>query len=143
MSKTTTRPTFLPPMWVLSLIGTCLLLWLTYALKEIVVLLVVGYCLSYAIEPIISFFEKRFAISRSRGILLVAVLALIILCVLLITAIPPLLREGQSLIENLPEYTETVRDKVQPLLAEIIDDTESPLYDLVQSRFSLPDFDRR
>lgn len=120
-------------MWVLSLIGTCLLLWLTYALKEIVVLLVVGYCLSYAIEPIISYFEKRLGISRSRGILLVAVLALIILCVLLITAIPPLLREGQSLIENLPEYTETVREKVEPLLGEIITDTESPLYDLVQS----------
>ena len=119
------------------MVGVVLVGWLAYSLKEIVVLLVVGYCISYAIEPIVSYFERKHEVPRPRGVMLVAVIGIIIFLLLLITALPPLIREGRSLAENLPQYTETVRGKLEPLIERVVSDKDGPLYEIAKSPLNL------
>lgn len=132
MSATSDRQSLLPPLWVLTLLSAGLAFWLAFRLKEILVLVVVGYCISYAIEPAVSWLNKK-GISRKWAVGMVALTAVILLLILALIALPPLVREATELAENFPNYVETVKEKLKPLLGTIIEDESSPLYEVAHS----------
>jgi predicted PurR-regulated permease PerM len=105
----------LPPPWVLVLIGAAALFWLLSELREMLVLLIVGYSLAYIIDPLVSKLEKR---GLSRGIGVISVVSTVILSVvlLLLTAVPTIVKEFYHLSDNLPGYIQTSRAKLIPII---------------------------
>jgi predicted PurR-regulated permease PerM len=115
MNETTNRESFLPPLWVLTLIGISLVFWALIELKEIVVLLVVGYSIAYVIDPILEYLEKR-KISRSVGVFLVVGILLIFILLLVLTAAPTVAREYEKLSANFPNYLEKAKSTILPII---------------------------
>ena len=89
-------------------------LWLLIQLKEMLVLLVVGYALAYAIHPIVTKLSRK-GLSRAQGVLIVFGVAVIAAALLILTVLPTLLEEGALLLANLPEYISSVKDFVKNL----------------------------
>jgi len=102
--------TILPPPWVVTLAGVGLLGWLLVELKELVVLLVVGYSIAYLIDPLLELLERR-GVSRAVGVLLVFVAAAAGCALLFLTAVPTIVREYEKLSLNLPSYVAIARDR--------------------------------
>ena len=115
---TTTKERFLPPLWLLTVVTALLLVWLLMELREIVVLLVVGYCIAYFINPLVHYLEGK-KIRRSVGILLIFAAALMTVSVLVVTALPTLAREYDKLESNLPSYIQISKGKLIPLLDRV------------------------
>lgn len=104
---------FLPPRWVLTIAGLYGLAWLIVQLKELCVLLVVGYCIAYVYQAPLRWCEGR-KIGRTSGFFLVTGIAVGIITLLTMTALPTLSRQYDRLSESLPSYMRVVRERAQP-----------------------------
>lgn len=113
------RERFLPPLWIIVVATALLGVWFIYQLKEIFVLLVVGYSIAYILEPALSYLEKR-GINRSLGMVVIILLCLSAMILLAVTAIPTILKEYRELAQNLPSYIEIAREKFGALTAMVI-----------------------
>lgn len=132
----------LPPLWIIFGAIVLGILWLMYELREIMVLLVVGYCIAYIMEPLLQKLERR-KVGRGVGVvLLVSALALVLLG-LGLTAGPVLGREFSKLSENLPHYVRDVQalinEQVMPFLPkeEPLDGVEGSVAGNLQTITSL------
>ncbi|MCB9029648.1 MAG: AI-2E family transporter [Deltaproteobacteria bacterium] len=115
---TSTHDRLMPPLWVVTLIFVACCSWLLFELKEMVTLLVVGYCIAYLFDPFLDFLEKR-KISRTVGFFLILAVLLIGLVIIAITAIPTLIQDYQKLVTKLPTYTDYIKTKILPLLVNV------------------------
>jgi predicted PurR-regulated permease PerM len=113
-----TRESFLPPLWILSLLTVTIFLWVAYQVKELLVLLVLGYFIAYAIDPILSALERR-KISRTIGVFVVFGVLFGVLAILTITTIPTVIAEFHKLSGNLNQYIQVGKERVGPLLKEV------------------------
>lgn len=104
----------LPPLWVSALMLAVGAVWLLIQLKEMLVLLVVGYSISYVIHPFVTMLARK-GLTRSQGVLLVFALSAIILTLLILTVLPTLIEEGALLLDNLPAYITSVKDFIRNL----------------------------
>lgn len=118
MNNVAAKESLLPPRWLLALIGTAAFVWLLVALKEIVAMLVLGYAIAYAIDPMLRHLERR-KISRSVGFFVLCGLFLIAIFLLVITAVPTILREYDKLAENFPEYVRLAVERGGPILSDL------------------------
>ncbi|MFN4895697.1 MAG: AI-2E family transporter [Pseudomonadota bacterium] len=109
------RESFLPPRWVLTVAAAAAVIWLVVALKELFVLLVIGYFVAYAIDPIVSKIEAQ-GLSRTISFALLCVAVLVVLALVGVTAVPTLVDEFGKLSANLNSYIQTSRDKLGPFL---------------------------
>ncbi|MCB0319738.1 MAG: AI-2E family transporter [Bdellovibrionales bacterium] len=116
--NTAIRPSFVPPLWVLTVAALGAMGWVLYELKEMVVLLVLGFSITYLIAPILNWLESR-GVRRSIGVFIVGFAFLALVMVSLITAVPTLVREYRALLENFPSYMESVRERLLPLYASV------------------------
>ena len=126
MSKTSANESFLPPLWILTAAFLAGVVWVTVQLRELVVLLVVGYFLAYAIDPILERLQRR-GIGRAWGFWVVALVLAGLLALLGLTAIPTLVDEFAKLSDNLNHYLEVGRSKVGPLLEQFREKLPEPL----------------
>lgn len=108
----------LPPLWVITTSLFVGALWLAAQLKELVVLLVLGYFLAYAIDPLLRRLERR-GYSRALAFFLVLGGFVSVLALLFITAVPSLISEFQKLSENLQNYISIGRERLAPLLKQL------------------------
>ena len=115
MKRTTSEDSFLPPLWILTLIACGTLGWLLYQLKEIVVLLVVGYSIAYLVDPVLDWLETK-KVSRSLGVFVIITLVMVALVLVALTVAPVLVEEYQRLSSNFPSYVQTAREKLFGLL---------------------------
>lgn len=113
-----TKESFIPPLWIVTLISIALFFWVAYQLKELVVLLVLGYFIAYALDPILRKLEKR-NISRTVGVFLVFIAVVALLSVLTITTIPTVIEEFKKLTTNLNQYIAVGREKLGPILQQV------------------------
>jgi len=109
------RDSFLPPLWILSTAALVLVVWLIISLKELFVLLLLGYFIAYAIEPLVARLEQKGA-SRSIAFFGVCGSAILLLVVGLVTAFPAIVDEFHKLSDNLQSYVQTGRSKLTPAL---------------------------
>jgi len=112
--------TFLPPLWILTLAGVILFIWLLVSLKEIVTLLVVSYCIAYVMNPTLCSLEAR-RIPRTAGFVLILLSMAIAASLLGIIALPTLVREYRSLADNFPEYFELARQRADFFISYAVD----------------------
>jgi predicted PurR-regulated permease PerM len=110
-----TRDSFMPPKWVLTLLAAALALWLISELRELVVLMVVGYFVAYAIDPLLRSLELR-GLSRPLGFAVVCAVLIVLITLAGLTAVPTILDEFGKLSANLNAYIDTSRDKLVPFL---------------------------
>ena len=108
-----TKESFLPPLWVLSSVAVIGLIWLAVRLKELVVLLVIGYFIAYAIDPILSKLERK-GVSRGLGFSIVCATLVGLLVLLGVTAVPTIIDEFHKLTQNLSHYLQIGREKLGP-----------------------------
>jgi predicted PurR-regulated permease PerM len=109
------KESLLPPLWVISLLLIACVAWLAMQLKELVVLLVLGYFVAYAIEPLLTRLEAR-GVSRRSGFALVVGSFVVLIAVLVLTALPTLWREFYKLSENLSSYILLGQERLGPYL---------------------------
>ena len=112
------RDSFLPPRWMLAVAGVALLIWLAVRLKEIVVLLVIGFFIAYVLDPILRQFE-RWKLSRTVGFFLVCFILVIGIGGGIAIVGPTIAEEFHKLSANLSTYLNTSRQRVIPALREI------------------------
>ncbi len=109
------KQTFLPPLWIISLLAILIVGWFLMKLDALVALLVVGYAVAYVINPWLTNLQRR-GISRTWGVLLIMLGIAVLLTVLALTALPTIVREYSRLSQNFSGYVETARTRVGPLL---------------------------
>lgn len=112
------KESLLPPLWVLSSGAVVGAVWFAIQVKELVSLLVIGYFVAYAIDPILSVGQKR-GLSRPVGFALMCVVMIVALAVLGMTAVPAIIEEFGRLLSNLQHYVEIGRQKLGPLWDQI------------------------
>lgn len=81
----------------------------TSILKEILILILYSIIISYVLNPLVNYFEKK-GIKRSFGILMVYIFILTIIVLIFITAVPKIVKELENLIELIPDYTNKAYD---------------------------------
>lgn len=118
MNRAQTSDSLLPPRWILALLAVAGVLWLLFALKEIVAMLVLGYALAYVMDPVLSYLERR-KLPRPLGFFLVCIIAILTILLLFFTALPTVVREYQSLVENFPDYVRRATERGGPILEHI------------------------
>ena len=112
------RDSFLPPLWILTTAAFVLVVWLIISLKELFVLLLLGYFIAYAIDPLVTRLERKGA-SRSIAFFGVCGSAILLLVVGLVTAFPAIVDEFHKLSDNLQSYVQTGRSKLTPALERL------------------------
>lgn len=120
----------LPPRWVLFALFIGLFIWLLLSLKELVVLLVVSFCLAYVVEPIIERLERK-GVARPLGAVVVFVSAIIVIALLFFTAVPTVEREAGSFFGNLGAYFEVARERVREIIQTTREALPAPLKKLL------------
>jgi predicted PurR-regulated permease PerM len=112
------KESFLPPRWFLTIAVVVGAVWLIAQLKELVVLLVIGYFIAYAIDPMVTWLQSK-GCSRSLGFLVVVAGVLALLTLAGATAIPTIVDEFARLRDNLNVYLDTSKEKLGPFLERV------------------------
>ena len=105
----------LPPKWVLFVAVCGLLGWLIWELKEIASLIVVGYCIAYLIDPLVTYLERK-KIPRGFGVILTFIVLGLILIFLIGSAIPTLVRDYDRFTSEFPKYWTSIKNTIAPYL---------------------------
>jgi predicted PurR-regulated permease PerM len=113
------KESFLPPLWVLTSVTVVGLIWLAAQLRELVVLLVIGYFIAYAIDPILSRLEAK-GLARGLGFTLVCAVVVGLLVLIGVTAVPTIIDEFHKLTANLSQYIQVGRERLGPYWDKII-----------------------
>lgn len=108
------RSEFRPPMWVVVAALGALSLWLLTALRELVSLLIVGFCAAYLLERPLRWLERR-GVRRSFGLLVLLAAAASAVLLLGLTAVPTVLREYRAAAADFPQYVNVLHRKLAPL----------------------------
>jgi predicted PurR-regulated permease PerM len=87
------------------------LLYLLYLVKDILVLILFAFIISFLVEPAISFLEEK-RISRPISVLFIYLFLFSFLGLLIFFLVSPIFSESQKLIKSIPEYFE----KISPTL---------------------------
>ncbi len=90
--------------------------WVIEKLSPVLLPLAVAGILAYLLDPVVDFFQ-RLKIPRTRAILMVFFLAVMLVLMLLATVVPRLITETSTLVEKAPEFSEQLRVKLSDLLA--------------------------
>lgn len=132
MKSTNFKESFVPPLWILTLIVMGGGLWVLYTLKEMVVLLTVSFSVAYILSPVLDWFERR-GITRDLSVIIVGIIVLVSIGLAAATTIPTLIREYQLLLENFPKYSESARVRLQPLLEQLMPFLPTPWAEAIRS----------
>ena len=136
-----------PPRWVSIGLLVLLALWLLIELKEIVSLLVIGYSISYIIDPILTYLESK-GVRRTVGVILIGGSLLLFFVLLALTAIPTIIEQFSLLATNLNSYVGQAKEKLtllvervnlpveQLTLRELIQDVPTPNGETIRGVFS-------
>jgi len=85
--------------------------WVVNKLSSVLLPLAVAAVVAYLLDPVVDFFERR-KIPRTRAILLVFFLAVMLVLTLLATVVPQLIYETSQLVDQVPGYATELRDRL-------------------------------
>ncbi len=91
--------------------------WLINTLSSVLLPLAIAAIVSYLLDPVVDYLEQK-KIPRTRGILLVFFLALMIVLMMLATVVPQLIVETTQLINSIPEYSHNLQHKLGEWLSK-------------------------
>jgi predicted PurR-regulated permease PerM len=88
---------------IIALLAAVIVVWLAIELKEIILLVVVSYVISYLIHPFVTKLEK-YGLSRTVGVFVIGVVSVFIIGGVVGALLPFVIREFSVLIDQLPNY---------------------------------------
>lgn len=109
----------LPPRWIIATTVLIVSLWLILQLREIVTLIIVGYCLAYVLNPIVTILEEK-KISRTVGTLFTFFVVILVVVAIIAIAGPILVREYHHMVSKLPEYSERISQYISPYFNQVL-----------------------
>lgn len=86
------------------------LAWLINTLSSVLLPLAVAGVLAYLLDPVVDWLEHK-QVPRTRAILLVFFVAVMLVMILLATVVPQVIVESNQLIDQVPGYAEQAKDK--------------------------------
>jgi predicted PurR-regulated permease PerM len=92
--------------------------WVANRLASVLLPLAVAAILACLLDPLVDYFEARLRIPRTRAILLVFFLAVMLVLIMLATVVPQLVYEIRQLFDNLPATIKGLKDRLQTLLEQ-------------------------
>ena len=116
------QESLLPPLWVLTCVAFVGAVWFAVQVKELVALLVIGYFIAYAIDPLLKAGERK-GLSRPMVFTLLCVIVVSVLAILGMTAVPMIVDEFRRLVTNLQHYIEVGRQKLGPIVDTFLEST--------------------
>jgi len=84
----------------LVVVCTLLFLWLLYEVRQLVISLAVAIVFAAAISPLVSWLQRR-RVPRGAAILLLYVSILTVVVLVIVLALPPLIKEGTEMVNRL------------------------------------------
>lgn len=85
--------------------------WLINALSSVLLPLAFAAILAYLLDPVVDWLERK-KVPRTRAILLVFFVAIMLFLMMVATVIPQLLVETSQLIDLIPDYAAKLKDKL-------------------------------
>ncbi|MCB1037660.1 MAG: AI-2E family transporter, partial [Acidobacteria bacterium] len=86
--------------------------------RSIFMPLILGLGLAYLLDPAVNWFERR-GRSRVTGVIVICLVLVLAVTGLVLYLIPAVNHQVASLRENLPRYTERLREQAGPLLERL------------------------
>lgn len=93
---------------IVKIILTLLILYFTYLMWDILVLIIIALILAVLIDPLADRFEKR-KVPRTLAVLLVYVILISLLGLIIVLIIPPITTQFQQLTDNIPSYWDRLK----------------------------------
>ena len=90
--------------------------WVVNKLSPVLLPLAIAGVLAYLLDPVVGFFQ-RLRIPRTRAILMVFFLGVMLVLILLATVVPRLITETSTLVDKAPEFAKELRVKLSDVLA--------------------------
>ena len=106
------------PRWMLALAGALLVGVVLYELRGVLSPIFFAFLIAYMLDPVVDRFEAR-KIPRSVGIAVMLTLVLGVLGLLLLLALPGVVRDVRLFIDELPGTVEALVARARPLLEEM------------------------
>jgi predicted PurR-regulated permease PerM len=104
--------------WAGALLFFALFMWL---FNNILTPFILGIAIAYLLDPLLRRFSTQERIPRWAGALIILVLFLLFLTALFVLIAPMAFRQGQMLIEQIPNYAQNIMDYLSPYLTWIQD----------------------
>src|SRR3954463_5389273 len=99
----------------------CAFVWglgeVLHVLSPVLWPLAIAGILAYLLDPVVDFLEHR-NVSRGKAIIIVFVMCLVVLAGFLASVIPRLVSETETLISDLPKYSQTVQDDIAKWISQ-------------------------
>lgn len=102
----------LRPAGALVIIG--LAAYFLFAVRQVLTPFLLGFIGAYILEPFVVFLE-RYKIPRAAGIALIYIMLAVITALLLLYALPSLLRDLNRLVEMIPQYTREIQGTIRDM----------------------------
>jgi predicted PurR-regulated permease PerM len=93
------------------------IVWLLGLLSSVLLPLAVAGVIACLLDPAVDLLQARFKIPRTRAIVMVFFLGIMLLLILLSTIVPQVIYEVKALVDNLPGYAAQLRERVSTWLA--------------------------
>lgn len=106
------------PRWMLALAGVLLVGVILYELRGVLSPIFFAFLIAYMLDPVVDRFEAR-KIPRSVGIAVMLTLVLGVFSLLLLLALPGVVRDLRVFIDELPGTVEAMMARMGPWLAKI------------------------
>lgn len=91
--------------------------WTLKVLSPVLWPLAVAAVLAYLLDPVVDWLERRGA-RRSRAILMVFVLALMLIAALFASVVPQIINETSDLVKSVPRYAESLQHRAETYLKD-------------------------
>lgn len=104
--------------WIIAGIVLAALVWLVYALGNILTPFIVAAVLAYILNPLVEKLRER-GIKRGPASMLVMISALVLLLALVLIIVPMLIGQFNNLVERLPQLVNFVQHKLLPWLNSV------------------------
>lgn len=104
--------------WIIMGVVLAVLVWLLYALGNILTPFIVAAVLAYVLNPLVEWLQRR-RIKRGLASMMVMVFALSLLLALLLIIVPMLVGQFNNLLERLPQIVNFLQNVLLPWLNRI------------------------
>ncbi|MDE2312441.1 MAG: AI-2E family transporter, partial [Patescibacteria group bacterium] len=96
---------------ILKVIFAALVLWFFWAVRDIILLMVVALIIASAMEPLVDYLHER-KIPRVLSVLMVYVVVIGLTILVIALMIPPVIEQFKVLRANLPQYSQALQAQV-------------------------------
>ncbi|MEM6853664.1 MAG: AI-2E family transporter [Planctomycetota bacterium] len=100
-------------------------LGMLYAVRSVLVPVLIGLALAYIVNPVLRFAEFKLRVGRLAGTISLMLLALVVVMIVMVTAVPTMYHQGGELIKTVqeayPRYVDKLLAQMEPSEASAVE----------------------